>query len=96
MKLFFYPVFGGLAVVVAVLELSKNNKDRINTSPAFNLFKNDYHLIYSLMMDEDLLLDCGFDFNFYVLFVVRRPTQHGLGCREQVLDWSQKRKSFIS
>lgn len=55
MELFFYLVFGGLAAVVAVLELSKNNKDRINTSSVFNSFKNNYLLIYSLMMAGDWL-----------------------------------------
>ncbi|KAL2460560.1 Regulator of chromosome condensation (RCC1) family protein [Abeliophyllum distichum] len=40
------------AAVVAVLELSKTNKDRINTSSAFELFKNNYLLVYSLMMAE--------------------------------------------
>ncbi|XP_004502700.1 uncharacterized protein [Cicer arietinum] len=55
MELFFYFVFGGLAAVVAALELSKNNKDRINTSSAFNTFKNNYLLIYSLMMAGDWL-----------------------------------------
>ncbi|KAI3687425.1 hypothetical protein L1987_81121 [Smallanthus sonchifolius] len=42
MELFYLIVFGGLAVVVATMELSKNNKDRINTSSAFNSFKNNY------------------------------------------------------
>lgn len=50
MELFYYMVFGVLAAVVAVLEFSKNNKDRINTSSAFNSFKNNYVLVYSLMM----------------------------------------------
>lgn len=50
MELFYYLVFGGLAAVVAVLELSKNNKDRIVTSQPFNSFKNNYLLVYSLMM----------------------------------------------
>lgn len=50
MEIFYYMVFGGLAAVVAALELSKSNKDRINTSSAFNSFKNNYLLVYSLMM----------------------------------------------
>lgn len=59
MELFFYVVFGGLASLVAALELSKNNKDRINTSTAFNSFKNNYLLVYSLMMGRSVfsLLD---------------------------------------
>lgn len=53
--MFYYLVFGGLGVVVAALELSKNNKDRINTSPAFNSFKNNYLVVYSLMMGTLLI-----------------------------------------
>ena len=50
MEIFYYLVFGGLGLVVAAMELSKNSKDRINTTPAFNSFKNNYLLVYSLMM----------------------------------------------
>ncbi|PON72009.1 Molybdate-anion transporter [Parasponia andersonii] len=55
MEIFYYLVFGGLGLVVAAMELSKNNKDRINTTPAFNSFKNNYLLVYSLMMAGDWL-----------------------------------------
>ncbi|GAA0141521.1 hypothetical protein Leryth_004047 [Lithospermum erythrorhizon] len=55
MELFYYLVFGGLGAVVFVLELSKSNKDRVNTSPAFNAFKNNYLIVYSLMMAGDWL-----------------------------------------
>ncbi|XP_077248493.1 uncharacterized protein LOC143888086 [Tasmannia lanceolata] len=55
MEIFYYLVFGALSVVVATLELSKNSKDRINTSPAFNAFKNNYLVVYSLMMAGDWL-----------------------------------------
>ncbi|CAH1453523.1 unnamed protein product [Lactuca virosa] len=55
MELFYLLVFGGLGVIVATLELSKNNKDRTNTSSAFNSFKNNYLLVYSLMMAGDWL-----------------------------------------
>lgn len=49
-------VFGAMAAVVAVLELGgKSNKDRITTSQAFNSFKNNYILVYSLMMAGDWL-----------------------------------------
>ncbi|RRT82146.1 hypothetical protein B296_00019575 [Ensete ventricosum] len=50
MEVFYYLVFGGLAAVAAVMELSKTSKDRIATSSAFNAFKNNYCLVYSLMM----------------------------------------------
>jgi len=52
MEIFYYLLFGGLGAVVAAVELSKNNKDRITTTPAFNSFKNNYLLVYSLMMGE--------------------------------------------
>ncbi|XP_021767898.1 molybdate-anion transporter-like [Chenopodium quinoa] len=55
MEIFYILVFGAMAAVVAALELSKNSKDRINTSSAFNTFKNNYLLVYSLMMAGDWL-----------------------------------------
>ncbi|KAL0016062.1 hypothetical protein SO802_003131 [Lithocarpus litseifolius] len=55
MELFFFLFFGFLAVIVAALELSKSSKDRINTSSAFNAFKNNYLIVYSLMMAGDWL-----------------------------------------
>lgn len=82
MELFFYAVFGGLAAVVAVLELSKNNKDRINTSSVFNSFKNNYLLIYSLMMGRSGislldLLNFILDLFFYSLI-----------CASLFINWS--------
>ncbi|XP_068634905.1 uncharacterized protein [Aristolochia californica] len=55
MEAAYYLVFGALVVVVAALEFSKNNKERINTSSAFNSFKNNYLVVYSLMMAGDWL-----------------------------------------
>ncbi|XP_030951787.1 molybdate-anion transporter-like [Quercus lobata] len=55
MELFFFLFFGFLAVIVAALELSKSSKDRINTTSAFNAFKNNYLVVYSLMMAGDWL-----------------------------------------
>jgi MFS family permease len=55
MEVFYFIVFGGLAAVVATLELSKSSKDRVNTTSAFNSFKNNYLLVYSLMMAGDWL-----------------------------------------
>jgi hypothetical protein len=52
MEAFYYLVFGALSAVVLGIELSKTTKDRINTSPAFNSFKNNYLVVYSLMMGE--------------------------------------------
>ncbi|CAL5356351.1 unnamed protein product [Camellia sinensis] len=52
MELFYYLVFGGFGAVVVALELSKTSKDRINTSTSFNSFKNNYLVVYSLMMDD--------------------------------------------
>ena len=50
MEVFYFLVFGGLAAVVAALEFSKSSRDRVNTTSAFNAFKNNYLLVYSLMM----------------------------------------------
>ncbi|TVU48634.1 hypothetical protein EJB05_08275, partial [Eragrostis curvula] len=50
MEVFYYAVFGALAAVVAGLELGKGGKDRVATTSAFNAFKNNYVLVYSLMM----------------------------------------------
>ncbi|KAJ6352892.1 hypothetical protein OIU76_001999 [Salix suchowensis] len=50
MKFFYWMVFGGLAAVVAALELSKTSRDQNSTSSAFSSFKNNYLLVYSLMM----------------------------------------------
>uniref|UniRef100_A0A2K1R643 Molybdate-anion transporter n=1 Tax=Populus trichocarpa TaxID=3694 RepID=A0A2K1R643_POPTR len=55
MEAFYYLVFGALSAVVLGIELSKTTKDRINTSPAFNSFKNNYLVVYSLMMAGDWL-----------------------------------------
>ncbi|KAK3030653.1 hypothetical protein RJ639_035857 [Escallonia herrerae] len=55
MELFYWVVFGGLGAVVAAVELTKSGKDRINTSTAFNAFKSNYLLVYSLMMAGDWL-----------------------------------------
>ncbi|CAD6213287.1 unnamed protein product [Miscanthus lutarioriparius] len=55
MEMFYYLVFGALAAIVAALELGKSGKDRVATSPAFNSFKNNYILVYSLMMSGDWL-----------------------------------------
>lgn len=50
MESFYFVVFACLAAVVSVMELSKSDKDRVNTSSAFNAFKNNYLVVYSLMM----------------------------------------------
>ncbi|CAH2064704.1 unnamed protein product [Thlaspi arvense] len=55
MEVFYYLVFGAMAAVVAALELSKTNKDRINTSSSFNSFKNNYLVVFSIMMAGDWL-----------------------------------------
>ncbi|KAK1653633.1 hypothetical protein QYE76_071501 [Lolium multiflorum] len=55
MEVFYYLVFGALSAVVAGLELGKSGKDRVATPTAFNAFKNNYVLVYSLMMSGDWL-----------------------------------------
>ncbi|KAK4421475.1 Molybdate-anion transporter [Sesamum alatum] len=55
MEVFYFVVFGALGLVVAALELSKTSRDRVNTSGPFNSFKNNYLVVYSLMMAGDWL-----------------------------------------
>ncbi|GMI95343.1 hypothetical protein like AT1G64650 [Hibiscus trionum] len=55
MEPFYLVVFGALASLVAALELTQTTKDRIHTSSAFHSFKNNYLLVYSLMMAGDWL-----------------------------------------
>jgi MFS family permease len=55
MEAYYYLVFGVLVAVLAALEFSKSSKDRITTSAAFNAFKNNYLVVYSLMMAGDWL-----------------------------------------
>ncbi|GLJ40202.1 hypothetical protein SUGI_0824690 [Cryptomeria japonica] len=55
MEFFYYAVFGVMTVVVAALELTKGSKDRLSTSVPFNSFKNNYLVVYSLMMAGDWL-----------------------------------------
>ncbi|KAK8934524.1 hypothetical protein KSP39_PZI014926 [Platanthera zijinensis] len=55
MELFYYLLFAGLSAVVALVELSKTSKDRVAGSAAFNSFKNNYLVVYSLMMAGDWL-----------------------------------------
>ncbi|KAG2544014.1 hypothetical protein PVAP13_9NG785100 [Panicum virgatum] len=55
MEAYYYVVFGALAAVVAGLELGKSGKDRVATASVFNSFKNNYVLVYSLMMSGDWL-----------------------------------------
>ncbi|MQL70381.1 hypothetical protein Taro_002702 [Colocasia esculenta] len=55
MEVFYYLLFGALSLVVAGLEFSKTSKDRVTTSSAFNSFKNNYLVVYSLMMAGDWL-----------------------------------------
>lgn len=77
MEVFYYMVFGILSAVVAALELSKSNKDRINTSQPFNSFKNNYLLVYSLMMGKPIadptlpLLFFVYAFAFVHVFVLQ-------------------------
>lgn len=59
MELFFYLLFGGLSSVLLGLELSKSNKDRVVTSQAFNSFKNNYLVVYSLMMGRNQIYSSG-------------------------------------
>jgi membrane protein insertase Oxa1/YidC/SpoIIIJ len=89
MEIFYYLVFGVLGLVVAALELSKNNKDRINTSSAFNSFKNNYLLVYSLMMGT-MAFPSLFIFPFVCLVMSVKtylyPVSIRSGCWEDVVN----------
>ncbi|RRT77548.1 hypothetical protein GW17_00018101 [Ensete ventricosum] len=50
MVMFYHLVFGGLAAAVMAMELSNTSKDRVAISSAFNAFRNNYLVVYSLMM----------------------------------------------
>ncbi|CAM6117418.1 unnamed protein product [Calypogeia fissa] len=53
MELFYHVVFWVLVLVLGALELSKSSKDRVATTSAFTAFKNNYIVVYSLMMAGD-------------------------------------------
>eukprot|EP00245_Coleochaete_scutata_P007785 TRINITY_DN23552_c0_g1_i1.p1 TRINITY_DN23552_c0_g1~~TRINITY_DN23552_c0_g1_i1.p1 ORF type:complete len:468 (-),score=73.65 TRINITY_DN23552_c0_g1_i1:548-1951(-) len=55
MENFFYVLFGLLVVLCAVLEGTKGSKDRVTTTATFTSFKNNYLVVYSLMMAGDWL-----------------------------------------
>jgi hypothetical protein len=52
MEIFFYVIFGFLAIICAASELSKGQKDKYTTTSSFESFKNNYLLVYSLMMGK--------------------------------------------
>eukprot|EP00475_Leptophrys_vorax_P032159 TRINITY_DN49376_c0_g1_i1.p1 TRINITY_DN49376_c0_g1~~TRINITY_DN49376_c0_g1_i1.p1 ORF type:complete len:464 (+),score=58.31 TRINITY_DN49376_c0_g1_i1:65-1456(+) len=55
MESFFYVLFGILLLACCGLEFSKGQNDRVQTSPAFESFKNNYLFVYCLMMAGDWL-----------------------------------------
>eukprot|EP00897_Mesotaenium_endlicherianum_P011055 jgi/Mesen1/9979/ME000072S09389 len=55
MEQFFYALFGILVIVCVALEVTKGAKDKLTTTPIFNAFKNNYLVVYSLMMAGDWL-----------------------------------------
>ncbi|CAI5516856.1 unnamed protein product [Closterium sp. Naga37s-1] len=50
MEAYFWVVFAVLVVLCLALEFSRSSKDRAQTTPAFESFKNNYLLVYCLMM----------------------------------------------
>lgn len=50
MEIFYVVVFGVLAVCAAVLETTKKTSNVDNSSKEFSRFKNNYVLVYALMM----------------------------------------------
>lgn len=80
MESFYYLLFGAMSAIVAVIELSKTNRDRINTTTAFNSFKNNYLLVYSLMMGTftGFFLFFRFRSEFLLFTVVRSRSTSSL------------------
>ena len=53
MEQFFYVLFAVLGVGCAALEFTKGKlSDKLQTTTVFNAFKNNYLVVYSLMMGE--------------------------------------------
>lgn len=50
MDAMYIVTFAVLLITCAALELTKGKKDKIQTSSAFEAFKNNYLVVYSLMM----------------------------------------------
>ncbi|KAL3677576.1 hypothetical protein R1sor_027524 [Riccia sorocarpa] len=55
MESFYYLVFGVQVAILLAMELGQGQKDRIATSSAFSSFKNNYLVVYCLMMAGDWL-----------------------------------------
>ncbi|GJP56872.1 hypothetical protein CLOM_g15918 [Closterium sp. NIES-68] len=55
MEFFFYALFALLLALCCGLEFSKGQNDRVQTSSAFEAFKNNYLVVYCLMMAGDWL-----------------------------------------
>eukprot|EP00271_Cylindrocystis_brebissonii_P002633 TRINITY_DN133_c0_g1_i3.p1 TRINITY_DN133_c0_g1~~TRINITY_DN133_c0_g1_i3.p1 ORF type:complete len:447 (+),score=95.66 TRINITY_DN133_c0_g1_i3:116-1456(+) len=55
MESFFYAVFAVLLMACLGLELTKGSKDKVGGTPAFHAMKNNYLVVYSLMMAGDWL-----------------------------------------
>lgn len=56
MEIIYYLLFGVLAVAAAFLELSRGKEaGHGSMTPEFLSFRNNYVLVYSLMMGTDLL-----------------------------------------
>ncbi|XP_024538562.1 molybdate-anion transporter isoform X1 [Selaginella moellendorffii] len=55
METFYLVVFAVQLLAVAALEFRRGSKDRIVATSAFNAFKNNYLVVYSLMMAGDWL-----------------------------------------
>eukprot|EP00250_Pteridium_aquilinum_P007043 c16842_g1_i1 orf=723-2114(-) len=55
METFYIALFLALLLIVGAVELGKSRKDRIITNAAFSAFKNNYLVVYCLMMAGDWL-----------------------------------------
>ena len=50
METFYWAVFGGLLAAVIALQISNRSAAKLQTSDAFKAFKNNYLVVYCLMM----------------------------------------------
>jgi len=52
METLYWVLFGVLVVGCAIVEFGKGAKDKLQTSSAFLAFRNNYIVVYCLMMGE--------------------------------------------
>jgi hypothetical protein len=54
MEIFYIALFAAFLLLLGGVELGKSTRDRILTTDAFSAFKNNYLLVYCLMMGQSV------------------------------------------